>query len=626
MSDLDESRRHGVPIDPRNPHPPPQLSTLNENRSLSDERLTNGWHPKAAEYSLHQQHSPPSAYHVPQHLQHHQAQPVTNQQPDRIREQSCSTAKDLDGELSGLQAAAAKTALLINGEATGSSLEGEVVTTEEDDDNQSSHWIFRKHVGFSNLNETKTILHRPPPSSQVINQEQHRKGVSNHRYQQQSAKSNASKSALSPETGTAILAKDSDQQTEKSRLLQQLTSLRKQRQHLEQNISPTICQHLNEWNFRLSSTQHSHKIALSSLEAVCAKRIWAEEEYQFACCKLHVLGDVFFIWHRGPFGTINGFRLGKSATTMVGLVKKCAGGSSSGSGGSGAGSAGQSGNNGAPLFSWGASENKNGAAASRTPQTTNAKNANGNTASNPNNSIPEKVIIPWTEINSALGQVVFLLYTLQNAPYSGISFRKHILQPCGSSSKIGVLKKNPAQSSTSAQQPRNERRRITALAAYYNTDATDTASRHITQPTSPASKPSRSSVPAPLPGDVTWYNLHHYEENGSLLSMGYYARRNFNTALEGLLYCIAEACFVVEKRDMALAAPYIMRVDGFVVGKDVHGNDGVVSGVKDGEATVGGLPLAYDPAASGEQWTMACKYLLTNLKWLITYVAKHVDR
>jgi len=91
---------------------------------------------------------------------------------------------------------------------------------------------------------------------------------------------------------------------------------------------------------------------------------------------------------------------------------------------------------------------------------------------------------------------------------------------------------------------------------------------------------------------------------------------------------------MVEKRDMALSAPYIMRVDGLVVGKDVYGNESGVGGgnsgggganTKDGEATVGGLPLAYDPVA-GEQWTMVCKYLLTNLKWLIAYSARHVDR
>ena len=71
-----------------------------------------------------------------------------------------------------------------------------------------------------------------------------------------------------------------------------------------------------------------------------------------------------------------------------------------------------------------------------------------------------------------------------------------------------------------------------------------------------------------------------------------------------------------------------MCVGGLVVGKDVHWNGhgcGTIDGGSgSGEATVGGLPLAYDPAA-GERWTTMCKYLLTNLKWLVAYAAKHVD-
>ena len=81
---------------------------------------------------------------------------------------------------------------------------------------------------------------------------------------------------------------------------------------------------------------------------------------------------------------------------------------------------------------------------------------------------------------------------------------------------------------------------------------------------------------------------------------------------------------MVENRDMALAAPYTMSIGGLLVGKDVHGDEGV-SGAKIGDATVGGLPIAFDPA-KGEEWTMVCKYMLTNLKWLVAYAAKHVDR
>lgn len=359
----------------------------------------------------------------------------------------------------------------------------------------------------------------------------------------------------------------------------------------------------------MSSSQQYYQIILSTLEGVSSRKFWTDEEYQFTS-KWHVLGDVFLIWHRGPFGTINGFRLGKSALTMVGLVDKCAGG------GDGSPTVGQLGSGGgASLFSW-----ENGTAPFHAPQIYSVTCTVSRTANL--NAMQKKVMVPWSEINSALGQLVFLLYTLQSAPHSGISFRNHVLQPCGSASKIGAIKK---QAVAGMAPQKIERRRITALAAYYNAGSTDAAPSCISQPLPHLlSNESHPSFSTPLPNEVTWYNLHHYEENGSLLSMGYYARRNFNTALEGLLYCIAEACLVVEKRDMALVAPYIMRIDGLVVGKDGHGNRGI-GPTNDGLATLGGLPLAYDPAA-GEQWTMVCKYLITNIKWLITYAAKHVDR
>lgn len=481
------------------------------------------------------------------------------------------------------EAATAQTTCLRQEGTNQSSLDERVVTMEEVDDDTFHHY---KHAS---------------------------NGVSDYLHPQSWQPAPITSDLLPMSKVDAAKNNDSACEAEKTNLIQKLHTLRKQRHHVQQQILPSLCENSNEWDFQLSSAQQSHQSALSTLEAVQAKRIWADDEYQ-SSCKWHVLGDVFFVWYRGPFGTINGFRLGKSATTMVGLLKKCAG-SDIRAGGLDARKIAESGVGGgsASIFSWGSSED-NGSAASRSTQ----HSTSINNSATPKDPTLENIIVPWTEINSALGQVVFLLYTLQHAPFSGVSFGKHILQPCGSASKIGVLKKsslsNPASDSLSIHHNhRNERRRITALAAYYNND---------TQPT------SHSSIPSPLPGEVTWYNLHHYEEKGSLLSMGYYARRNFNTALEGLLYCIAEACLMVEKRDMALAAPYTMRVGGLVVGKDVHiteDNLGACGANKDRDMTVGGLPLAYDPAA-GEQWTLVCKHLLTNLKWLVAYAAKHVDR
>jgi len=272
------------------------------------------------------------------------------------------------------------------------------------------------------------------------------------------------------------------------------------------------------------------------------------------------------------------------------------------------------------LFSWGnATETNNHGTGTlfSTSLSSSFAGMNGNSSTNGNSSnnnatSAEKVIIPWTEINSALGQIVFLLYTLQHTPFSNITFRKHALQPLGSASKIGFMKKSSSSSMTNPQ-PHPGRRRITALASYYTPQQLQEQKRH------------QEEIAAR--DDISWYNLHHYEENGSLLTIGYYARRNFNIALEGLLYCIAEAFLVVEKRDMALAAPYVISVGGLVVGagaSKIKGGGGSSSG-SSGEATVGGLPVAYDPS-EGERWTAVCKYLLTDLKWLIAYAAKHLDR
>lgn len=314
-------------------------------------------------------------------------------------------------------------------------------------------------------------------------------------------------------------------------------------------------------------------------------------------------------------------RLGRTALTMAGLVKKFAGSGNVGGGNSasgntvtsvaGGGGVGHSSGSNAisstsSFFSWGNSENGTAGRQEVTAPTNNSNNQNPS---------PEKAIVPWTEINSALGQIVFLLHTIQLIPFSNITFRKHILQPCGSASKIGFYKKHASATAPTAEHPHG-RRRITALASYCTPQQASINKNTHSETT---------NLSTLLPRDVTWYNLQHYEENGSLLSMGYYARRNFNTALEGLLYCIAEAFLVIEKRDMALAAPYVICAGGLVVGVGANNKLNVGGSSSGGEATVGGLPLAYDPA-EGERWTMVCRYLLTNLKWLIAYVAKHVDR
>lgn len=605
--DLDKSRRYG------------EITDVNPTPSIR--ASSNGWHSDfQAEQSQVVDEPPPHA-----HLHLNMTQDTSHKpsnQLHRIQRESSSfnesgsiATKELDGELSGLQAAAAKTALVVDGKVVREKPLHGVVTFEEDDEDgkdQSYHWIFHKHVGFSS--NTK---HLPP-------------NYHGHHHLSLDSDAHSTEGSSTPNQEVVTADTLSTYQNEKNHLIKQLASLRSQRNHVQRNETTQLHRHLNEWNYRLSSAQQSHSKALSTLEEVSRQRICSEEENQ-QTSKWHVLGDVFFIHHRGPFGTINGVRLGRSAIAAVGLVTKCAGKGGSGSGARGnattssesAGPVSPASNGVSSFFSWGnvdnaSSDNKNVKAQLNDAQPGNTKR----NIINRQTTSPERVVVPWNEINSALGQIVLLLYTLRHTPHGGIDFTKHILQPIGSSSKIGFLKKHATSNKATSTSPHvTERRRITALSAYYTPDTSGQTAAH---------EKITSSTQALPPHEVTWYNLFHYEENGSVLSMGYYARRNFNAALEGLLYCIAEACLVVEKRDMALAAPYVMSVSGLVVGKDVHGTGIVVGSTKhggsgSGEATIGGLPLSYDPA-DGERWTTICKYILTNLKWLIAYAAKHVDR
>lgn len=88
----------------------------------------------------------------------------------------------------------------------------------------------------------------------------------------------------------------------------------------------------------------------------------------------------------------------------------------------------------------------------------------------------------------------------------------------------------------------------------------------------------------------------------------FFGKRNFNLALHALLQCLAEAAEEIHKRDRTMSLPH----------------DVTPSKTKGGEWTIGGLSVSY--GVDGEQWTRAMKYFLTDLKWCVAYLARHVDR
>lgn len=234
--------------------------------------------------------------------------------------------------------------------------------------------------------------------------------------------------------------------------------------------------------------------------------------------------DCFHISHRGPFATINGLRLGAEAppvdsggtTTDTATVPPSSSSFASESRG---------------YFSFVASSS----ATSNTKATDVSTGSKGQAAGGSLRSTPIKV--PWTEINSALGQVALLLCSLEKRPHSGIKFRHEIVH-LGSTSKIGVRRGGD------------------------------------------------NSPP-------TLYNL--FSDDG----FQFFGRRNFNIALECLLDCVEDAASVIQERDRTIALPY-------AIGKSLRG-----------ESTVGGLPIVF--GTDGVEWTRAMKYLLTDLKHLMTY-------
>jgi beclin 1 len=122
----------------------------------------------------------------------------------------------------------------------------------------------------------------------------------------------------------------------------------------------------------------------------------------------NVTNDCFHIWHQGPFGTINGHRLGAEAPVLDLSVNT-------------------------PPPAPEAPRRSLFSSVADTAKTGTGSNGTGAISAQAAASIR----VPWAEINSALGQVSLLLSTLEKKPHSGVKFR-HEIVPLGSTSRIGI--------------------------------------------------------------------------------------------------------------------------------------------------------------------------------------------
>ena len=306
-----------------------------------------------------------------------------------------------------------------------------------------------------------------------------------------------------------------ERETERQRLEEEcrglrnrMESIRKRRQRIKAMQGRDMSVLLSQWGQRYNEATHSRADALADYRsAVCQQKLTAHR-LEIAQ-KWNVTNDCFYIWYQGPFGIINGLRLGSEVPEIPFARTK---------------ETETSANN--------AAKGKQGGILDSLIFTGESSLAPSGAAT---------MSVPWAEVNSALGLVALLLSTLQHKPNSGFHFKNEIVA-MGSTSKIGVRR-----------------------------------------------------------GDsITYYDLFTDD------NFHFFGKRNFNIALTGLVRCVAEAEETVQERDRTIALPHSINASAR------------------GEMTIGGLPIAYGP--DGEQWTRAMKYLLTDIKWLVAFTTKHVDR
>lgn len=81
-----------------------------------------------------------------------------------------------------------------------------------------------------------------------------------------------------------------------------------------------------------------------------------------------------------------------------------------------------------------------------------------------------------------------------------------------------------------------------------------------------------------------------------------FPKRNFNSGLSALISCMVEIGDFISEHDPTLTVPHLMSVS---------------------ESTIAELSFVYGVTDGDEVWTRALKYMLANIKWMITWHSKN---
>mmetsp|Transcript_1742 Transcript_1742/g.3156 ORF Transcript_1742/g.3156 Transcript_1742/m.3156 type:complete len:402 (+) Transcript_1742:38-1243(+) len=186
-------------------------------------------------------------------------------------------------------------------------------------------------------------------------------------------------------------------------ILQKIQSIRSKRRILHtENQSLEKLKLL--WMHRYNAAVKERSRALSSY-LMQQTRLHEHRDAHEKLKQIYALQDIFYIWYRGPFVTINGLRLGMADCSSSLMISSATTSSSS-------------------------SSSSSNLISSALEQQTNSFWNNNNVTGSPvvENSVP------WHEINASLGMMALLMHTLQK--YLRIYHPRYMVHPRGSTSKV----------------------------------------------------------------------------------------------------------------------------------------------------------------------------------------------
>uniref|UniRef100_A0A7S2A6K8 Atg6 BARA domain-containing protein n=1 Tax=Trieres chinensis TaxID=1514140 RepID=A0A7S2A6K8_TRICV len=197
---------------------------------------------------------------------------------------------------------------------------------------------------------------------------------------------------------------------DKCRVLRsQIRAIRERRSQIKR-ATDKVTKSASEWASYRNRAEQDLSAAVATFKSAAMSNQTAMASLEVAR-NLSPTVDCFYIWHRGPFGTINGLRLGSEAPSLPPSVSTDDDSVA---------------NSAKPDFDL-------SSLISQAP----VSSSDPSNAAVGGKSTNETIKVPWPEINAALGMAALLLSTLEKKPHSGIKFKNEIL-PMGNFSKIGI--------------------------------------------------------------------------------------------------------------------------------------------------------------------------------------------